>query len=420
MNLTEHQAKNILRDARVRIPRGGLAKSVEESSRIASDLNLPKFVVKAQIQAGGRAQGYFKNDSQSRGGIRVVESVAQVKACAAQMIGNVLVTDQTGLAGERVNSVYIEEFVQVGDEKYIALCIDSDTGSLSFVASNEGGVGIESLAQQSPELIKRFPVDIANPQVPTKINEFLGFDANAAAECNQMLDTLLSIFIDKDATLIELNPIGLNEHDELSVLDAAIAWDDNALFRQGHEEQMVAYDHLPASEFKAKCLGLNYVHFSGNVGTVSAGAGLAMAVIDALNDAELKPANFLDIPPSSSVDVIRQAIELVLHNQSVNVLFINIIGGGIMRCDAVADAILVINEQQNIAVPMVVRLAGTNASLANQRLSASLPDIYVTSDFADAMEAVTGVSAALASKSEAKPHKSWWQRVVNIRETSST
>jgi len=391
MNLTEHQAKHILRGAGVRVPNGGLSKSVEQAVEIAETLPQSNCVIKAQIRAGGRSQGHFKNDSQSRGGIRFVSSPAQAKACSAQMLNNILITDQTGPAGELVESVYVEEHVHLRSEKYLALTIDNNSGSLMFIASNAGGVQIEHLAQQSPDQIARFKVDIRQPEPPADIAD-----------------------------------IGLNEQGELCVLDATIIWDDNALFRQGHEEQMIAFEDLSESEFKAKCLGLNYFELDGNVGTVTAGAGLAMALLDSLHDTECKPANFMDIPPSSSIDNIRQAISLVLLNEKVEVLFINIIGGGIMRCDAVSDALLILNEEQEINIPLVVRLAGTNSSLAIERLKASMPNSFVTTDLSSAIAAAAAssiVSAQATTKSQTTKSpkatstaKKWWQRAKKATE----
>ena len=425
MNLTEHQAKHILRGAGVRVPSGGLSKTVEQAVEIAESLPQSNCVVKAQIRAGGRSQGHFKNDSQSRGGIRFVSSPEQAKASSAQMLNNVLVTNQTGPAGELVESVYVEEHVQLQGEKYLALTIDSDSGSLMFIASNSGGVQIEELAQRSPDQIARYLVDIRQPEPPSEMATFFGYSDSAATELNELLSTMLAIFIDKDATLIELNPIGTNEDGELSVLDAVIVWDDNALFRQGHEEQMIAYDDLSESEFKAKCLGLNYFELDGNVGTVTAGAGLAMALLDLLHDSECKPANFMDIPPSSSVEQIRQAISLVLLNDKVKVLMINIIGGGIMRCDAVSDALLILNGKQEISVPLVVRLAGTNSSLAIERLRASMPNSFVTTDLssatAAAVDAAKNITANLEPTSpqtnQTSKAKKWWRRVKNKTES---
>lgn len=426
MNLTEHQAKHILRKAGVRVPSGGLSKSVEQAVEIAESLPQANCVVKAQIRAGGRSEGYFKNDSQSRGGIRFVSSPAQAKACCAQMLNNVLVTSQTGPAGELVESVYVEEHVHLQSEKYLALTIDENSGSLVFIASNSGGVHIEQLSQRSPDQIGRFEVDIRQPESPSDVAGFFGYSDNAATELDDLLRIMLSIFIDKDATLIELNPVGLNDQGALSVLDAAIIWDDNALFRQGHEEQMIAYEDLSESEFKAKCLGLNYFELDGNVGTVTAGAGLAMALLDTLYDSECKPANFMDIPPSSSIEQIRQAISLVLLNDKVEVLMINIIGGGIMRCDAVADALLILNGNQQINVPLVVRLAGTNSSVAIERLTASMPDCFVSTDLSSAIAATVDAANSLpneqkiaqskAPNTTAKTRK-WWRR--NKKETET-
>jgi len=425
MNLTEHQAKKILRDAGVRVPNGDLSKSVEESVAIAESLPHSNCVVKAQIRAGGRSEGYFKNDSQSRGGIRFVSSPAQAKASSAQMLNNVLVTNQTGSTGELVQSVYVEEHIQLQHEKYLALTIDRECGSLLFIASNAGGVQIEQLAKKSPDQIRRYRVDIQQPEVPSEMAVFFGYKDRAESELSELLSIMLKIFIDKDATLIELNPIGLNETGELSILDATIIWDDNALFRQGHEEQMIAYEELSESEFKAKCLGLNYFELDGNVGTVTAGAGLAMALLDSLHNSGCKPANFMDIPPSSSVEQIRQAIALVLLNNKVELLLINVIGGGIMRCDAVSDALLILNEKQQINVPLVVRLAGTNSSLALARLSASMPNSVVTTDLRRAIAAAVDTASVLKSglekstsqKDHASKATQWWRRTKKKTES---
>jgi len=428
MNLTEHQAKHILRSAGVRVPNGGLSKSVEESVAIADSLSQANCVVKAQIRAGGRSQGHFKNDSQSRGGIRFVSNSAQVKASSAQMFNNVLITDQTGPAGETVHSVYIEEHVQLQSEKYLALTVDRDSGSLIFIASNAGGVNIEQLAHQSPDQIARFKVDIQQPEVPSDVASFFEYSAEAAGELDALLGIMLTTLIDKDATLIELNPLGLNEEDELTVLDATIVWDDNALFRQGHEEQMIAYEDLSESEFKAKCLGLNFFELDGHVGTVTAGAGLAMALLDSLHESGCKPANFMDMPPSSSVEQIRQAIAIVLQNKNVKLLLINVIGGGIMRCDAVSDALLMLNKKQQINVPLVVRLAGTNSSLAIERLSASIPNSFVTTDLSGAISATSDALSMITSSTTDKKSKTakdktarakpWWRRTKKKTETS--
>ncbi len=418
MDLTEHQAKKILLDAGVRVPKGQIARSAEEARNIVTSLNLSDCVVKAQIRAGGRSQGHFKNDSQARGGIRFGTGEEQVRASASQMLNNVLLTNQTGPAGELVHSVYVEERIELQSENYLALTIDNTTGSLVFIASNVGGIGIESLALQSPEKIGRFLVDIQHPLVPEELVSFLNVDTKGAADFISLCNAMLNILINKDATLIELNPFGLSKDGQLTVLDAAITWDDNALFRQGHEEQMQAYDHLHEAEFKAICLGLNYIELDGNIGTVSSGAGLAMAAHDALADAGGKPANFLDIPPSSSVSDIQQALSLVLVSEKINAMLINVIGGGIMRCDAITDALLLANEKQSITVPVVARLAGTNSVLAMQRLNASLPDVFVTNDLASATSAVVEIASkhnTSAGKGDVE-RTSWWKRAVKSRE----
>jgi succinyl-CoA synthetase beta subunit len=413
VELTEHQAKTILRKAGICTPAGAIASTAEEAHSVAKTLGASSFVVKAQIRAGGRAKGYFQSDAQSRGGIRFARTADDVRLISSQMLDRNLITEQTGPRGELVKQVYVEAQCKLQSEKYLALTIDRSTGSLAFLASAKGGSNIESAVAKDASVVHRYLVDIQNPVAPSEVVELFGYNEKQGAQLHRFMDIMIDVMTSKDATLIEINPLGLDDAGELIALDAAIIWDQNALFRQGHEEQMAAYEDLPEIEFQAMCKGLNYIKFKGKIGTVSSGAGLAMATIDALHDRGGTPGNFLDIPPSSTVTFIKDAITLVLSDPELDAVIINVFGGGIMRCDAVADALLVIGQEETLPVPIVVRLAGTNAQLAQQRIKASLPQVLVTADLSTAISNVVKLAQSTTPSAAPKP---WWRWSAKTRE----
>ena len=417
MILTEYQAKNILRKSGIRVPAGLLAESAQQAENVALQMGGGPWMVKAQIRAGGRAKGHFPAHNDTNGGIRVADTPDDVAVHARKMLGDLLVTRQTGKAGELVTSVYIEQLASVTAEMYLALAIDRELGVVTFITSKSGGSDIELIAAQSPEVVARFPVDIDSLSVPPDVVEYFGLDSHLQTELASVMATMLDVFVDRDATLIELNPLCTNESGQLIALDAAIIWDDNALFRQGHEEQMQAYDHLPECEFDAIKHGLNYVKLDGNIGCLSAGAGLAMATIDAIKECGGHPANFLDIPPAASVDQIKIALELLLVDDAIQGILLNVFGGGIMRCDAIADALLLANRRQAFSVPVVVRLAGINSTLALQRIASSLPMVVITDDLANAAQTVVALTELQLKrrKTEAIDNKSaWWRKVHSL------
>jgi len=413
VELTEHQAKTILRKAGIRIPAGAVASTPDEAHSVAKSLDASGFVVKAQIRAGGRANGYFQSDAQSRGGIRFASTADDVRHISSQMLDRNLITEQTGPRGELVKQVYVEAQCKLQSEKYLALTIDRSTGSLVFLVSANGGSNIESAVAKDASVVHRYLIDIQNPVAPPEVVALFGYNEKQGAQLQRFMDIMIDVMTSKDATLVEINPLGLDDAGELTALDAAIIWDQNALFRQGHEEQMAAYEDLPEIEFQAMCKGLNYIKFKGNIGTLSSGAGLAMATIDAIYDSGGTPGNFLDIPPSSTVTFIKDAMTLVLSDPQLDALIINVFGGGIMRCDAVADALLVVGQEQTLAIPVVVRLAGTNAQLAQQRIEASLPEVVVTADLSTAISSVVELSQPATPRSESKP---WWRWSAKARE----
>jgi len=417
MNLTEHQAKKILATTGLKVPAGRVSQSVEDAVAHLGEIGDGPWVVKAQIQAGGRANGHFINDPQARGGIRFVSSASEVRSNVMQMLGAYLVTPQTRSSGEYVDKIYIEEQCTVETELYLALTLDRDTSSIAFMASREGGANIEQIAQRDHSAVRVFPVDIETREIPESIGEYLEVTGDSLESLNNVLAELLDLFVDRDASLIEINPLGLLPDGQLVALDATIVWDDNALFRQGHEEQLSAYDDLSDSEYVAIQHGLNYIKLTGNIGILAAGAGLAMATMDAIRECDGTPANFLDVPPSASVDRIQVAIEILLKDPAINGVLINVFGGGIMRCDAVVDALLLARKSGHMTKPVVVRLVGTNAELALQRLRTSLPECRYSSDLATASKMIVELTEQNANRRAGdKPREklSWWKRARRV------
>lgn len=406
MILTENQAKKILAGIGFKVPSGVVCESVDAAEMLAASLQCTRWVVKAQISAGGRATGHIKGDIQQPGGIRFANSLADVTEHADALLGSVLVTDQTGSAGAQINSVYIESYCDASCEMYLSLSVDPSAGQLVFLVSEKGGSNIEKVAASESDAIKRFAVDIGQEQLDgAAICAALGLDKHFLPVLQPCLISMKQQFLERDMLLIEINPLALDAKQTLIALDATIVFDDNALFRQGHEEQMDAYRHLPDQEFRAAVLGLNYVQLEGNIATLSAGAGLAMATVDAIVENGGAAANFLDVPPSSEVSSLTDALELLLSDSNINCLLINVFGGGIMRCDAVVDALLLVNQATEINIPVVVRLAGTNASLGLQRLRASLPQVHIADDLASAAKSCVALAADTGPKARQGPVK---------------
>ncbi|MBX2882807.1 MAG: ADP-forming succinate--CoA ligase subunit beta [Granulosicoccus sp.] len=415
MDLNEHQSKRILREIGVRVPSGRECSSAHLVDIESSKVGPPPWVVKAQISAGGRAKGHFRGDPQARGGVRFVDTIEQLRTNTQQMLGSTLITEQTGNDGGLVRSVYIETKCSVQDEFYLALTVDAESGQLVFVVSKQGGTAIESVAAANPEAIYQHPVmiDSAFEDAPV-IADKLDLEGAPREELLAYLPAIVSEFVDKDMRLLEINPLALTTDGHLVALDALVTFDDNAMFRQGHTEQMDAYLALSSEEFAAANQKLNYHRLDGNVGLLSAGAGLAMATMDAIVECGGQPANFLDVPPSTSVATLKNAIEIVTSNPEVRCLLINVFGGGIMRCDAVADAILLAHQHEPFKVPVVVRFAGTNAKLAKQRISASLPQIELADDLGDAAEKCSRHAQSPQQPADAESTPNWLQSLKQL------
>ncbi len=431
MNLNEHQSKKLLREVGVNVPLGQIANSEEEAGVLLNKVDGPPWVVKAQITAGGRANGHFLNDPASRGGVRFAETEQAVRAHAKQMLGGILVTNQTGRDGDRVNSVYIEQKCSVQHELYFSISVDRALGCVTLMAARDGGSHIEEVAQRDADAILQIALDIgkAGEEIPAtmltdqqldELHSFYQLPAQLRAEFAAMVRTLCFLFVERDASLVEINPFGVDVNGQLVALDASIAWDDNALFRQGHEEQLQAYADLPLAEHEALTHGLNYVRLDGNIGTLAAGAGLALVTVDAVTECGGHAANFLDIPPSASVERIETAISILLREAAVDVVLINVFGGGIMRCDAICDGLLLACRNfPEHGKPIVVRLVGINSELALQRLQSSLPEVQIASDLGDAAAKAVAQAQQLAEKA-IPDKKGWLKKARNLLPEKAT
>ncbi len=416
MLLTEYQSKAILQRHGIKTPPGRLVHSAEEATAVVAEFGSWPLVLKAQIPAGGRARGYFKSTSEdavsgerNSGGIRIVRSEEEIGSEAREMLGRHLVTGQTGPQGNLVRQLYIEAHTEIEQEFYLALTIDAHNGQIVFLASSQGGTLVEQASQSNPQSVTSIPLGAgalqvasadASARLPTgEVLEALNLNESFGVKIEKLLVVMQQVFVERDATLIELNPFGFTATGELLVLDAAIQWDDNALFRQGHEEELVAYDSLSVAEHDARVARLNYHDLDGNIGTLGFGAGVAMATNDALVASGARPANFLDVAPSAEAARIRAGIDVLLANPQVEAILINAFGGGILRCSSVCDALMQADAGSSLAdcgKPVVVRLAGVEAELAVEHLNASLPCVIVCADLREAVEE-TIKHAALAS-----------------------
>ena len=388
MNIHEYQAKSLLRDYGAPVAEGRVAASPQEAAAHASDLGGEAFVVKAQIHAGGRGKG---------GGIKLVKTLQELHAEAGRMLGKPLVTPQTGPKGRLVRRVYVVKDTTIARELYLSLLVDRDSGRVAFVASTEGGVDIEAVAVNTPEKIATLTVDPASG-----ISDFHGrviaaalkLDGPLAKQCATLIKSLYRLFVDKDASLIEINPLVVTKEGNLLCLDAKIAFDDNALFRHGDIAELRDIHEEEPAEVEAARLGLSYVKLDGSIGCMVNGAGLAMATMDIIKLYGGEPANFLDVGGGASKERVTEAFKIILSDPHVKGVLVNIFGG-IMRCDTIAEGIIAAAREMHITAPLVVRLEGTNVERGKALLRESGLAIIPADDLDDAAKkAVAAVKAA--------------------------
>ena len=381
MKIHEYQAKQILSKYGVKVPQGKVATTAAEAGQIARELGGKLVAVKAQIHAGGRGKG---------GGIKLAKSAEEAEELAGQLIGSKLVTPQTGPEGRVVNRVLIEKGMKIEREFYLGIVIDRSRQRPVFMASREGGVEIEEVAQRSPELILKESV---HPGVglqafqARKIAFGLGLEGKAVANATRFMSALYQAFEASDASLAEINPLVLTDEGELCALDAKMTFDDSALYRQAEIVEMRDLDEEEPLEIEASRHRLNYIKLDGQVGCMVNGAGLAMATMDIIKLEGATPANFLDVGGGANVEQVKNAFRILLSDENVKAVLINIFGG-IMRCDVVAEGVVQAAQDIGVEVPVVVRLAGTNVEQGREILKNSGLDFAVATDMADAARKV--------------------------------
>ncbi|HYJ53004.1 MAG TPA: ADP-forming succinate--CoA ligase subunit beta, partial [Allosphingosinicella sp.] len=374
MNIHEYQAKELLAKFGVPVPAGFAAMSVDEAVAAAQKLPGPLYVVKAQIHAGGRGKGKFKElGPDAKGGVRLARTAEEVRAAAEDMLGNTLVTIQTGAQGKQVNRLYVTDGVDIAREFYLALLVDRKTGRIAFVASTEGGMNIEDVAHETPEKIHTFSVDPATGFMPhhgRAVAAALGLSGDLAKQAQKVAKLLFDAFIGTDAAQIEINPLAVTDDNRLLVLDAKVGFDSNAEFRHPDLEALRDESEEDPMELEASKYDLAYIKLDGNIGCMVNGAGLAMATMDIIKLYGSQPANFLDVGGGATKEKVTEAFKIITSDPQVKGILVNIFGG-IMRCDVIAEGVVAAAREVNLHVPLVVRLEGTNVELGKKILKES-------------------------------------------------
>ncbi|WP_242138103.1 ADP-forming succinate--CoA ligase subunit beta [Sphingomonas sp. TREG-RG-20F-R18-01] len=391
MNIHEYQAKELLAKFGVPVPAGFSAMSVEEAVAASEKLPGPLYVVKAQIHAGGRGKGKFKElGPDAKGGVRLAKTADEVRAAATDMLGNTLVTIQTGDAGKQVNRLYVTDGVDIAKEFYLALLVNRATGRVSMVASTEGGMDIETVAHDTPEKIHAIDIDCATgfqPHHGRAVAAALELKGDLAKQAANVASKLYDAFMGTDAEQIEINPLAVTEDNKLMVLDAKVAFDGNAMFR--HKDLLELRDETEEdpAELEASKYDLAYIKLDGDIGCMVNGAGLAMATMDIIKLNGMFPANFLDVGGGANKEKVTAAFKIILSDPAVKGILVNIFGG-IMRCDIIAEGIVAAAKEVNLAVPLVVRLEGTNVEKGKEILASSGLAIVPANDLGDAAKKI--------------------------------
>ncbi|MCB1555967.1 MAG: ADP-forming succinate--CoA ligase subunit beta [Alphaproteobacteria bacterium] len=394
MNIHEYQAKSLLAQYGVTVPRGMPAFSVEEATKAAQELGGPVWVVKSQIHAGGRGAGRFANDPSGKGGVRVVKSVDDVQAAAQAMLGQVLITKQTGPDGKEVQRLYIEEGADIARELYLSVLLDRATSRVTFMASTEGGMEIEEVAAESPEKIIKVSIDPATGMMPFHARRLafgLGLAGDTLKQAVKFMMAMYQAFIDLDASIVEINPLVITGGGDVVALDAKMNFDDNALFRQKAVSAMRDSSEEDEKERQAHEYDLSYVALDGNIGCMVNGAGLAMATMDIIKLYGGEPANFLDVGGGADKEKVTAAFKIILSDPKVKGVLVNIFGG-IMKCDIIAEGVVAAAKEVKLSVPLVVRLEGTNVEKGKDILGSSGLPIIAADNLADAAEKVVAAT----------------------------
>ncbi len=391
MNIHEHQAKALLKTYGLPVASGVAIFKPEEAEAAARSLPGPLYVVKSQIHAGGRGKGKFKElGPDAKGGVRLAKSPAEVAANAKEMLGNTLVTKQTGAAGKQVNRLYIEDGADIARELYCSLLVNRETGEVAFVVSTEGGMDIETVAHDTPEKIVTVDIDPVAGVTATdvaKISAALKLEGAAAADAKSVFPALYKAFTEKDMSLLEVNPLIVMADGHIRVLDAKVSFDNNAAFRHPELADLRDLSEEDAKEIEASKFDLAYVALDGNIGCMVNGAGLAMATMDIIKLYGEEPANFLDVGGGASKEKVTAAFKIITADPNVKGILVNIFGG-IMRCDVIAEGVIAAVKEVGLQVPLVVRLEGTNVKEGKAILSASGLNVIPADDLDDAAQKI--------------------------------
>jgi len=392
MNIHEYQAKELYRQYGVPTGEGYPAFSADEAVTAAKKLPGPVWVVKSQIHAGGRGKGTFKEKvAGEKGGVRIAKSIEEVEEFAGQMLGNTLVTVQTGPAGRVVKRLYIEDGSAIDKELYLSALVDRETSRVAFIASTEGGMDIEKVAHDTPEKIFTMSIDPASGYQPfhgRKIAFALGLKGDLVKQCSKLIEALYTMVVDKDMSLLEINPLVVTKDGKLICLDGKMNFDGNALYRHPDIVAMRDEGEEDPMEIEASKYDLSYVKLDGTIGCMVNGAGLAMATMDIIKLYGEEPANFLDVGGGASKEKVQAAFKIILSDPAVKGILVNIFGG-IMRCDIIAEGVIAAAREMDIKVPLVVRLEGTNVELGKKILAESGLKIVPADDLADAAAKIT-------------------------------
>ncbi|MDO9426207.1 MAG: ADP-forming succinate--CoA ligase subunit beta [Methylobacterium sp.] len=391
MNIHEYQAKAVLKEFGLPVSRGVPIFKAEEAEAAARELGGPVWVVKSQIHAGGRGKGTFKGAPEgAKGGVRVTKSLDEVKQFAGEMLGQTLVTIQTGEAGKQVNRLYIEDGAQIEAEFYLSMLVDRETGQVAFVVSTEGGMDIETVAHETPEKIVTFSVDPATGVMPhhgRAVAKALGLTGPQAKEAGDLTTKLYTAFTAKDMSMLEINPLVLTGDGHLKCLDAKISFDSNALYR--HPDIVALRDETEedAKEIEASKYDLAYIALDGTIGCMVNGAGLAMATLDIIKLYGEEPANFLDVGGGASEEKVTAAFKIITADPQVKGILVNIFGG-IMKCDVIANGVIAAVKAVGLEVPLVVRLEGTNVEKGKEIIRNSGLNVISADDLDDAAQKI--------------------------------
>jgi len=384
MNIHEYQGKEILRKYGVAVPNGRVAFSPDEAVKIAKELDSNVTVVKAQIHAGGRGKA---------GGVKIAKNLDEVRSYAKELLGKILVTHQTGPEGKEVKRLYIEEGSDIRKEYYLSFVLDRATSRVTLMGSEEGGMDIEEVAEKNPEKIFKEVVDPVTGLTPFQARR-MAFNMNIPAKlvnkASKLMLGLYDAFIDKDASIVEINPLVVTGDDEVVALDAKFNFDSNALYRHKDILELRDFDEEDPKEIEASKYDLSYIALDGNIGCMVNGAGLAMATMDTISYYGGSPANFLDVGGGATAEKVTEAFKIILSDPKVKGIFVNIFGG-IMKCDVIAEGVITAAKEVGLEVPLVVRLEGTNVERGKQLLNESGLNIVAADSMADGAQKIVGL-----------------------------